>query len=319
MNREQIHTFLSALGVTAPTQQSRSGWVVASCPVAPFLHEGGGDKHPSFGVKVVEEGTSWCKCFSCGTSGSLVHLVEVMHRYTVGGINLREAEGLVLRELMESDINPPDYESVVKAEPPIIEFPEPWLSSFVSVLNNPTGMAYLGTREIDLPTVKALDLRYDGSSRRVCFPVRDWVGRLVGLHGRAIDPDKVPPYYVYRWNKKHNNQVWLGESWVDPDKPVLLVESVFDLASCYRVYKNVMCGFSSGLGKMRLHRVSGLPEVVTLYDVGTGGDSARAVLRKTFSRSALTQLVPGVLENDPGQMPVARIREVLEGYLPIAS
>ena len=73
-----------------------------------------------------------------------------------------------------------------------------------------------------------LDLRYDPIERRVCFPIRDFTGALVGLHGRAIDKDTTLKYRMYTVYKQKNPMIWYGEHWVDFDKPVLLVESVFD-------------------------------------------------------------------------------------------
>lgn len=54
----------------------RSGeWLHSSCPLAPWMHAGGVDRHPSFGVKEAR-GISGVNCFSCGFKGGMLQLVR---------------------------------------------------------------------------------------------------------------------------------------------------------------------------------------------------------------------------------------------------
>ena len=44
-------------------------------------------------------------------------------------------------------------------------------------------------RKVTPKLADALDIRADAMEGRVCFPVRDFAGRLRGLHGRAVHAD----------------------------------------------------------------------------------------------------------------------------------
>lgn len=57
-------------------------WVMASCPFS-WLHSGGKDSSPSFGVRVNNDGPSGYNCFGCHRSGgSLVDLLNTLNQNT---------------------------------------------------------------------------------------------------------------------------------------------------------------------------------------------------------------------------------------------
>ena len=317
MNREGVEQLLPLIG-SRKQPAGRSGWVIGSCPFAEWRHSGGVDRHPSFGIKVNDKGRSEYHCFSCNSHGDLEDLVLELRGYGVSGLG--EAAQLIARELEEARINPPDFEELQgrRRGPQVVPYPEDWLASFPRAQVFPEAMQYLEGRGVPGEMVGRLDLRFDTSKRRVCFPVRDWEYRLVGLHGRDITGTSYPYHaYLNPATSAFNKVVWYGEHWLKPERPVLLVESVFDLAMAIQVYPNTLCSLSVGIGEGKARRLSGILDIVTLYDYGTGGDSARSLLSKYLKGVALRHLRPTEAEGDPGNMTLERLREVLEGYLPL--
>jgi len=321
MDTVRIHKLLPLVNSRPDPQQGRQGWVIASCPFAPWRHSDGVDRHPSFGIKIDKKKKSRYHCFSCGSHGDLDDLVidlkyELKHK-PVEGYNLGAALQLIANETEAVDLDIPDWDEVdshdVASE--TVVFPEWWLESFKPVTMFKEAIEYLKYRHIVDEAIKALDLRYDVTRRRVCFPIRDWDGNLVGLQGRAIDKDNPLRYLAYKYKDHWNKLPWLGEHWIDPDRTVVLVESVFDLAKVYPVYQNVMCGLMAGLGKKKVERLKDIPDIVTLFDYGKGGDAARNAVSKYLKKSVIKHLVPLEIENDPGEMSYSRIQELLQPYI----
>jgi hypothetical protein len=332
MNEKAIGKLLAYLGSKVTAKQDRPGWVIASCPFGPWNHDSGVDKHPSFGVCVDGAKKGRYHCFSCNESGALKDLPATIHSLNkpklfakhatqVEGINVSAALNILNNSDQLDELDAlPGWQETDDAKLKALEMDEPWpawwLDSFAPVAECPEAMHYL-TKTRSQPTdpelCEFLDLRYDSERRRVCFPIRDWKGALRGLHGRTIDPQGEPRYYAYGFKGKRNPQYWLGEHWLDLEKPILVVESVFDLASVLRVYRNSTCALFAGLSKEKVLRLSAARHLVTLFDAGKGGDSARKAMAKYLPKVPMEQLAPDAEDKDPGEMSVERILEYLDG------
>lgn len=304
--RGHIKAFLKSIG--AKQIKHRTGWVIAACPLAPWRHQGGVDKSPSFGVR--SDGSK-AHCFSCQYSGDLWELLFELKRQGVTGLakarETLEALDEALPEIVE-DAEP-------KPDPGLAAFDEEWLESFPPVWNFQRGRGYLKQRGVVQTFAEKLDLRFDPlHGDRVCFPVRDFEGVLRGLHGRTTRNDVSPKYFMYTPGSKSNPVVWLGEAWVDMDKPVVLVESVFDLLAVLPVYSNAMCSLFAGLTKAKVQRISGCLNIVTLYDADKAGDNARKAISKWLPDSIVWHARPTEEEGDPGNMTQERIEEVLSEF-----
>lgn len=318
MKEEKIVSLLSALK-TKKTGVRAGLWVESHCPLV-WKH-GGKDIHPSFGVKISEKKKSICKCWSCGYGGDLQDLVLDVGRYVrehkLSGYNLKLANHLAANEAEEMSINPediPDYDAPY--EPPeITVFSEKWLESFKPAIKFEVAMSYLASRDVPVAMVKELDIRYDPLQRRVCFPFRNFKGELMGVQGRSLDKETTLRYYQYGFNGKRNGTVWLGENHVDLDKPVVLVEGPFDYTSVLRVYTNVVASFTSGLSVEKMKRVSDAESIITLYDYGNGGDSARAAIDKRLASVPRLHLIPSEVEDDAGNMTLSQVTQHLSGHV----
>ena len=263
MSPEKTRHFLKVLGVTAPVAQPRSGWIVSQCPLGPWKHENGKSNPTAFGCKT-EPGDAFTTCFSCGWHGSMSDLLVTMryHQKTDPQVTVKWSEANALVEEAESEVelnlDSPDIEEVLfgNKKESLHIFPDWWLDSFPPALEIDWAEEYLSQREITIDVILQLDVRADTKRRRVCFPVRDFTGKLVGLHGRAVDKAAEPRYRMYTQAKRNNPIIWLGESWVDLSKPIVVVEGPFDLASVKRVYSNVVSPLFVNPSEAKLKRMA---------------------------------------------------------------
>jgi DNA primase len=311
-----IHAFLHAV---ASKRTAKSEKVVTGpCPLAPFQHEKGTDKKPSFGI--FRGPGIRCHCFSCQTGGDLYALLLKLRAYEKSSPSGREikyghaVEAIEKQQqdepLIEED-DSPSYAELALLPPKnqVVVWPETYLEGFEDAYTEEEVHPYLDGRGVLPATARRLDIRWDPNQERICFPQRDFHGRLVGLHGRATRVDAAPKYRVYRWQERHNLTVWMGEHWLDFDRSVVVVESVFDLARVYPVYPNVITPRTANFPHEALRRLDGLKHVVTLSDNDKAGSmfcDHMATLKGVSVQHA--SIAP---YKDPGEAPEEFIRQVL--------
>lgn len=298
----------------------RPNWILGRCPLGPWNH-GGVDEHPSFGIRT-SGNTSICKCFSCGFGGDLLDLTMKIGELDPDGIekgyDLEKAVQLISTEFDEADLSfsdVPDFNDTGQAAHLDHIFPEQWLKSFGSVLQSKDARFYLKARGFTKDMVRRFDIRFDTSQYRVCFPYRNQAGHLVGLQGRAIMPDESLRYRQYKYSGKLNQHAWFGEDSVDFDKPVVLAEGPFDVASISRVYPNVIGAFTTGLSTEKLKRIGDASSIITFFDYGKGGDAARKRIGAYYSTIAVTHVIPSEHDGDPGDMTKSSIGECLQEHV----
>ena len=324
MNVDQTVKFLKVLGVEHIQQHKRTGWVISPCPLGPWRHENGESGPEVFGIKI-EPGDAPTHCFSCDWHGTMGDLVVTMRHLNKAAPAISVKWGDALRMVEEAEnegdmhFDFPDVEEMLlgaKAKPHI--FPDWWLDSFVSWREAPMAASYLATRHVPDAVADAMDLRWDSKEKRICFPVRDFASRLLGLHGRAIEKDVDPRYRMYTQAKRNNPIIWLGEHWVDLTRPVVVVEGPFDVTSVYRVYRNVVSPLFSNPSFDKLMRMADCLEWITLYDRGVGGDAGRAKVDKFLNKDHVVHhLQPPVGRKDPGDCKAEEIVQLLDGLVPL--
>jgi DNA primase len=322
VTREQIHEFLKLVGSAPASNQSRSGWVIARCCFGPW-HHAGGDKHPSFGVRI-EAGDSFATCFSCGWHGRTSDIVlELRMKQKAAPVEIAfkfaQAAELVEQAEQGSELNldTPDIEQILfGTKVPDYVFPDDWLATFAPAWSIGWARDYLLSRQVPEEIANALDLRADIKLQRVCFPIRDFKDRLRGLHGRAVDPDASLRYRMYPHKGTTNPEIWLGEHWVEFDKPLLMVEGTFDLTSVLRLYRNAVTPLFANPSFAKLKRMSDALEIITLFDCGTGGDKGRARISQAYPHSIVTHLILPE-SKDPGAAPLDELQATLQEHLPL--
>jgi len=312
MNEKGIIELLSALDVHQ-THVGGSGWVQASCPLAFAKHKHGHDSNPSFGINIVDDGRSGYSCFACGAKGRDLSdlLIEMQHYAKLYGnvrIDLAKARQIAEQE-DEIGYMPHEWTDTSEAK----EF-EPWPDWYLDDFKPAWGTgarAYLMKRGISADICNALDIRFDSRKGMVCFPVRHRSGFLSGLRGRSIDGKK---YHDYVWNGNNNTSVTLyGEQWLNPLKPVVVVEGPFDLAAVYPHYKNVCALFMASINKRKMAMLQCAVEMVAFTDEDLAGEQVFWHMRDVAPATLRIPIAKG--KKDPGEMTPSEIRKALRDFV----
>lgn len=310
MNRPQIEQWLLALGSKAEST-STSDWVHGPCPFAHWNHEKGVDSNPSFGVQL-GPGESKTYCLACGASGKQYEIMLKL-RYLGLEFDFNTAAQLVYAAEDGGEIAelPDPYEKQFdeKASPHL--YPE-WLADafepayFTQEHTLLTGGGhtekivhpYLASRGMPFEIAKKLNMRYDPHRLRVLFPILDWRGRLRGLHGRAVclpcggdEWESTIPYKMYPYENQTNAHIWLGEQWADADTPLVVAESVFDLARVLEIYPNVVSPLTATLSAVKIARLRKASRVITLFDSDKAGERARLKLTQGLPTTTVKHVV----------------------------
>lgn len=314
MNYDQIKQWMTYLGEHEVERGEE--WCNTHCPLAPWDHARGTDATPSFGLKQ-GPGESRCYCFACGFSGGQTMLLFQLRdrlRGQVHSIDIKGAMAMIVKvEEGAEDLALNEWRDGPEIEPDQV-FDEDWLDRFEPAYLNGRVHPYLLKRGVPYAVAAAWDIRYMVGEERVCFPIRNWAGDLVGLHGRTVVPGVEPTYRVIKYRGMKNQLAWLGEDKVDTGKPVVFAESVFDLARVYQVYRNVMCPLSAGMSKAKIVRVSRCLEgIVTYFDDDQAGNAARRKIGQTLHDRPLSHVVPAA--QDPGDMTPQQVAKQLEGLV----
>lgn len=321
MNKAGLEKFILAMGWTVGGVTSE--WVQLKCPFAPYRHEKGTDNNPSFGLSITPGGQSWGHCFSCNWHGDLNTLVFSLKH--LEGDNskllhdLKTALQLIANEEEDAVESAFDFSTAVTSgdDDGDNPFPQWWIDSFQPASENGNAVSYLHSRGVPLSVADAFDLRWDGTQKRVCFPVRDYKKQTRGLHGRAIVAGVEPTYRMYTYQQKNNPIVWLGEHWIDPEKPIVVAESCFDIAAVYRVYRNVICPLTAAISEAKIKRLIKLDgyHYVTMFDPDKAGKQAEEKFKKVLKPKICKNITLDPALGDPGNHSTTDLAALLADYV----
>lgn len=321
MTKSDVVEWLLAVGAVVPVAQGRGGWIVSNCPFGNWRHDHGKSGEDAFGVRL-DPGLPFCNCFSCGYHGDAADAtIELRHleKQSPSGIDRDFGRAAELVEKADKEfvlnLDGPGVEEALALKTLMHPFDEDWLDSFGPVLDFKKARAYLTQRNSPSEVLEAMDVRWDSDQERICFPIRDFKGRFMGLHGRTIHPNVEPRYRMYNPKGNTNPLIWLGESWIDVDKPILIVEGPFDVVSAARVYRNICSPLFANPSFDKIRRMGDCLEVVTLLDRGKAGDQGRHRFEKSLPGSKVINLVPPDGIKDPGVATVDELVDMLGTFL----
>lgn len=271
-------------------------------------------------------GKQFAHCFSCDYSGSLEDMLYRLAVYakgnTVAGPRIRAADAFLQSEgktvLQIGKVADEEGE-----EKDVLTEWEEWrISSYLPAYSHP----YLAGRKggpVPVEVAALMDFRHDAKRKRLGVPVRDFDGRLMGFHGRDVTGQSQIPYLAYTLGKDpasgttfgYNRPIWLGEQWLDFSKPVLMVESVFDLARALQVYRNSCCPLMASLNKNKCLRMSEALWVVEMFDPDKAGQKAVHKLKQLLPDTQFAS--PGLPDGykDPGDMEADVLAYRLKPYI----
>lgn len=319
MREEPLRELLDAIDVEVIHKNGR-GWLVSRCPFAPYLHEFGTDRNPSFFVKVNPTGYSGFNCFTCHQKGNITSLLTKLGNYREEDYN-----SLIIRAIGEE--TPESFEEWdrVREEERVLEEAEPLdagmaqlhLSMYPLAYEHFESREYLRSRDIQEPAARLLDLRFDPEERRILFPVYGFDRELYGFTGRTVlhemqwpkSMDKRSRYSkVKDYAGLKKDKLILGEHLVreDSDLPFLVVEGLFALASMVDLGVREFCDPIATMGSYLSDYqkdiiVSYGKPVFMLYDRDAAGDLG--LFGKENDSSSL-----GAIDKLRKEVPTARCR-----------
>jgi hypothetical protein len=277
MDREGIKRLAELLDAEILSAPLSAKWMNITCPYAPWTHENGIDKNPSFGVRIKKDGVSRLWCFSCQTGGGSLGEVLMDLKARGSEINFKELLELAQAEFDGSEM--PSFDDEMDDQTCLFPFAEDWLESFPLAVNSGRALLYLEERRIPKSIMAMLDLRYDPFEQRVCFPIRGEDHVLYGLHGRDVTDAAKLRYLAYGYKKRRNPHVLLGEDTVDWTKPVVMAEGPFDYARVKQVYRNTISPLHASTSEEQRERMMPAFEIITLFDPDKAGDAGRKKIR----------------------------------------
>lgn len=234
MDSDSLKDVLVRLGCAKIRPLNAGARLQANCPLAPWRHEGGTDRHPSFTATVDDKGKSWCTCFTCGLDGGK-SIADVVKRAADLGAPLNglveeviEREKILWKHRSEK-LHTANMKYMFDFQDPRVQkqkihvYPEACLDQFPKEIH-----PYILKRGVTVEVAKKFGIRWDPEKQRVVFPVRDEKARLIGVQGRALDAEKNPPKFDNYWHFPKGKYLY-GMHEVRPGKPIIVMEGIIDV------------------------------------------------------------------------------------------
>ena len=249
METTELKSLLDKMGLRRVTQRNNN--LMACCP----FHK---ENNPSWGISVSEP--HFYGCFGCGAKGTLFTLL-----IKIGGYSASKSAQLTNR--IETEFNLPTFGDARKG---INTIDYRLLYPFQLTK---TAIQYLRKRGVDLVTAEKTELTFDHVQERVLFPWK-YMGLLIGVTGRSIDPDnrvKTLPYF----GTMKGQCPYFPSGSIDIKSPLVIVEGEIDALRVYQAGFPNVCAVGFGrLSKDQaaLILASGVREIIVFTDDDHTGD-----------------------------------------------
>lgn len=305
MTTGDVDNILRVLGVD--NARWRGNTVQCSCPLAKWLHDGGQDKHPSFGVIIRNDGFASFHCFTCHQKGTMVGLLYKVNEF-IGGLDdmiksYKKLNGFGFSVRLDNAQKLYGREKDTQVEKPATLYRE----RLKSLHNKFKGIVprYLLMRGISIDIARDFEIGYDKASERVVFPLRNLHEELVGLVGRGIF-DWVDPRYKNYWGGDFKKRgIVFGENKVDTSlKFINVVEGMTDVLYMATLgFSNVVGLLGSEVTKEQIAKIKIFGGTVHLFmDGDSGGDLCRRKLVDGLSGRVMLIDHPLPRQKDPALM-----------------
>jgi hypothetical protein len=307
--RERIVKFLEKLECSGISVSDTSDWVRASCPLAPWTHKDGRDDHPSFGVKVPEEGRPAAyHCFACGRKGTLAQL---LHTLTwLSGESPTEALHFLLDHFDDVDAALDEDEIQRKRryvrEAPEIRILDGEMAVPKEILAKYPLLSDIGYTDVDATKVvrwladergiseeaiQDFQLRFyrgEMGELGVVFPTVSRSGLTYDLRVRLIDSKsffRLTPKMTSSLVDYKAELVFFGEHLVGPNALTWMVEGELDALRLYSLGEKAVIAIQ---GSFSRRRIFGLPSssVVIAFDADQAGYDKLKEAKEVLSKHA---------------------------------
>lgn len=260
-----VEEFLNELGIRNISKRGQQYWF--SCPLDGHM---GLDSTPSASMEI---GTTRVHCFGCGFSGNAVSLLAKIE----GVSNLKARKWLrerfnmlhylentenfsnILKKKLERMENREKKVRVQKhsiildeqeSERRYINWYEVW-DAWQGKMDYAYPLAYMLDRAFHPDTLTKWGVGWDMISQRICIPIRDEYGNLVGFKGRAVD--FLPKYLVlggdeYGFETYNVSKVLFGlheaKEHIEEQNEMILVEGELNAIALHQAGFNNVVGIS---------------------------------------------------------------------------
>jgi DNA primase len=290
--------------------------IMAVCPFHLSRKTGGPEQHPSFAISTR---TGLYFCHSCKEKGNLRQFLLAMG---VSNTALHKQFGLLL-EATSKNIEPPSDPTRFREATDAGPLPEGFLGLFESV---PQEMLDIGFTE---ETLRRFDIGFDEVHQRITFPIRDYVGTLIGVSGRSVEKDAARRYKIYDVEYEHwglpkrrinmadvlwNVDMVYPHVYFRTGAPLVLVEGFKAAMWLYQAgVHNVVALGGSYLkdGQQRIIEHLGC-ETYVMLDMNDAGKRGTDQIGKMLSRSLPTRVVTYRDESQPSDLAPYEILEALD-------
>ena len=333
MNEHQVRKFSTMLGIAPFKGKSGKGWLETSCPLAPWTHEKGYDRNPSFAIMVNDKGKSYFSCQGCHHKGTFANLAFKFYGFTEDakyqeiGYQIEQEEMQVTADAL------PNWDDAENQDQKInkIFLPRSSLNKWPLAFHHKEPLMYLKKRGIKPMTAVQLGLRYHFGEGRVVFPVFDRNYELRGFTGRAMDNDVSPRIKDFFGLNKE--LLFLGEHKVFAKRHVyryvIIVEGLMDYAKVVQSgFKNCMALLGSAITKHKFEKLIELNlPIIWMVDADAAGMDIlygpidKVTEERDENKSILKQLSPYLPQFvvdypkdkfDPGECSEKQIRKMVQ-------
>lgn len=246
-----------------------SGNRSAKCPLAPWTHPSGQDKHPSLTAKAGEPAVY--RCWACGNQGTVLSLAR-LYSQNSGDVRAEQFVGALgtghmwgRKHAEYGDKWKRTGARIEKQEQAVIS--EEKLKEFLKEIPQ-----YAVERGLSMEEIDKWEIGYDAQQKRMIIPVRDYTGKLCGVSGRALMEGQRPKYKHYPGLKKE--EVFYGEKFLDrTTMRAVLVEGFFDVIMLQKLgLKNVFATMGTSVSEGQQKKLKRwFREVVFIPDVDDAG------------------------------------------------
>lgn len=255
MNRDEMTIVFELMGVRIKGFGLNQS---TKCPLAPWTHSKGRDKHPSLMAKAGD--VALFKCWACYAQGTVKKLARLYgdnsgdyrayeYACSVEGGNYNPWNTVANTTARYSE----RFKYVGKAIKDSIpkEMTEEDLKKFMAEVPK-----YALKRGMTIPEIIHWEVGYDSKEKRMVFPIRDVKGKCVGVSGRALVTNQKPKYKHYYGFKKERylyGERFVNASWAKGTG--YLVEGFFDVIFLSRQLKNVLGTMGTSLSDVQTEKI----------------------------------------------------------------
>jgi len=279
------------------------------------------------------KGESKFKCYTCNVGGSLVGEMGLLRRIKLKSkVDLKKIEGInpyvwtdMRNEMSKAQLdaksksttnvsgwkydpfkpipNPTGLGLTADTTAKLEEAPPPLPESELARFTDPSPelMSYLhGERRLTDATIKQWELKWHEGARRIAIPIRDALGNLVGVSGRAFDGQR--PKFLHSKGFRRDFYLY-GEQTCRRNEPGYLTEGFFDVMFLQQNGINAFAIMGSYLSRVQVEKcLSMFTRIVMVPDGDEPGEEAATRIKERLGAQMSVIISPMAAGKDPDEL-----------------